>query len=160
MRLRVVAAVAFALLAGACINTGDAALDKALWNSWPLESIGHDEPGPNQIVIAALVHRGGLREDHDELAQRVTIDRLLRYAAKIAHERKATRFTINPDMRGAHYTARMAGVVVKNKVYPYIKAVVTFPEAGQPVPELTYVFDTNTVMSAPKEPLLALRSTP
>lgn len=108
------------------------------------------------MAIAAVVHRGGLREDQDELALRVTIDRLLRYAAKLANDRKAPRFAIDPEIYGWHYRASRAGVVLKDKVYPYIRAVTTFPDSARPASANTYVFETGAIMTAPKEPLLTL----
>ncbi len=162
MRLHIVAAIALGLLTGACYNTGDPALDMARWNSWPLESIGHDE-SKGELAIAALVHRGGVREDHDELAQRITIDRLVRYAAKLASERKALRFALQTYIRSMPYEAPIFGIFVKGdvwtkrKVYPYFRAIMTFPDAATPVPAGVAVFDTNTILTAAKEPLLTLQ---
>ncbi|MGE0423187.1 MAG: hypothetical protein AB7O88_13030 [Reyranellaceae bacterium] len=156
MRLGSIFAIFLALLTSACINTGDRALDAARWNAWPLESIGYHEEAPGRVAIAAIIHRGGLREVHDELALRITIDRLLRYAAKLANDRKAPRFAIEPELYGWHYTASRAGIVLKDKVYPYIRAVTTFPDTAKPASANAYVFETGAIMAAPKEPLLTL----
>lgn len=163
MHLRMMMSLALILLASACTQTGNSAFENAQLNSWPLESIGHSESTRTHIEIAAIVHRGGLREDRDELAKQVTVDRLLRYAAKLASERKQPRFSIEADLLTFRHAGRvkMGGIPVfsVDKMYFWYRAIMMFPDAATPVSSGRAVFETNAVMAAPKEPLLTLPPT-
>lgn len=150
------AAAALLWLLTACENTGNKALDSALWNSWPKESIGHHEEKPDRLHVAALVHRGGTRNIHDEVAFRVTVDRFIRYAADLANERKASRFEITDARLHIHgIDAYYRGMRASHRI-PYIDATVNLFREDTAASGTSTVLRTGEIQGTPKDQLLTL----
>lgn len=159
MRLRVVAAIALAVLLAACgERTGNAALDEALWNSWPGDSVGHVDNTPKSFEVAAVVHRGGMIPDQDPPAIRATIDRVVRYAARRADERKAGQFEVRMSLNSMTRTMYRGSQRMGSTRHLWIQAFVALTEDGEAPAKNSAIFRTHEVLATPKEQLLSVPS--
>jgi len=160
MRLKVVAAIALAVLVAACgERTGNAALDEALWNGWPGDGVGHVDNSPRSFEVAALVHRGGIFPDQDPPAIRATIDRVVRYAARQADQRKAPQFEIRASLNTMTRTMYRGSQRLGSSRLLWLQAFVALNDDGEVAAKNSAVFKTREVLATPKDQFLVLPST-
>jgi hypothetical protein len=157
------AATALMFLCAACALSENKALSDARWNSWPKESIGHHENSPGRFEIAAIIHRGGLRNIHDAAAFHVTVDRFLRYAAGLAKERNAPTFAITEARLMVSTTEFYRGPVITSastptftQRIPFMDGFITLLKEGEVPSDAKAVLRTSDILSAPKETLLTV----
>lgn len=137
-------------------RTGNPALDEALWNGWPGPGVGHVEKTPHSLQIAALVHRGGLFPDQDQPAIRATIDRVIRYAARQADERKAPQFDMQFSMHQLSRTMYRGSQQMGTTRQLFIHAVVDLSAPNTPSPGNAARFIVREVLSTSANQQLTL----
>jgi len=152
-------AVVIAMMAAivACGDrTGNPALDEALWNSWPGLGVGHVEKSPRSLQVAALVHRGGLFPDQDPPAIRATIDRVIRYAARQADERKAPQFDMQFSMHQLSRTLYRGSQQMGTTRQLFIHAVVDLSAPDTPPQGNAARFVVRDVLATSKDRQLTM----
>ncbi|MBX3498191.1 MAG: hypothetical protein KF889_02010 [Alphaproteobacteria bacterium] len=160
MQFRTIAIVVLMAFLAACgERTGNAALDEALWNGWPGDSVGHVDNSAKSFEVAALVHRGGMIPDQDAAAIRATVDRVLRYAARQAQQRQAAQFEIRASLNSMSRGVYRGSQRLATTRHLWLQAFVALTDEGESPAKGSAVFRTSEVLAAPKEQLLSLPPT-
>jgi hypothetical protein len=109
---------------------------------------------PTVLEIAAIVHNGA--PSRTELAQRLTLDRLIRYGARLADERKAARFAVNNFAPfevaiSSSYGGIPTGTVRWLCFLASVDLTGTISTSG-----FGAVFETSVVLGTPKDQIITL----